>query len=105
MNKEEMTNVINKLKKPENFNYYTNYGYAHSLLITDADTIIDYFEETQQQLDLYKSVIDEAREYMRENISRDVRYREDDNYICSDWIIKEPKKLLEILDKAKVGDE
>ena len=52
-----------------------------------------------------KSVIDEAREYMRENISRDVRYREDDNYICSDWIIKEPKKLLEILDKAKVGDK
>lgn len=45
---EEITNVINKLKKPENFNYYTNYGYAHSLLITDADTIIDYFEETQQ---------------------------------------------------------
>lgn len=49
MNKEEIKEVIKKLQKGDNFNYYTNYGYAYSLLISDADTIIDYFEGMEQE--------------------------------------------------------
>lgn len=51
MSKEEITNVINKLYDPKNFNYYTNYGYAMSLLISDADIILEYIEDLQQKID------------------------------------------------------
>lgn len=58
---EEITNVIDKLKKPENFNYYTNYGWAHSLLICDADTIIEYVEKTQNNWNELNKFIEEEK--------------------------------------------
>lgn len=59
MNKEEITDVINKLNNPKNFNYYTNYGYAMSLLISDADTILEYIENLQQRIDKAIPMLDE----------------------------------------------
>ena len=64
MNKEEIKEVIKKLQKGDNFNYYTNYGYAYSLLISDADTIIDYFEGMEQENKELHNKIDKAIEYL-----------------------------------------
>lgn len=68
MNKEEIKEVIKKLQKGDNFNYYTNYGYAYSLLISDADTIIDYFEEMEQENKELHNKIDKAIEVINKMI-------------------------------------
>lgn len=47
--KEEITNIINKLLKPDNFKYYANYGYAYPLLAIDADTIIEFIEKSEEE--------------------------------------------------------
>ena len=80
MNKEEIKEVIKKLQKGDNFNYYTNYGYAYSLLISDADTIIDYFEGMEQENKELHNKIDEISDFIKENKIKRYRPIEGEEY-------------------------
>lgn len=62
------------------------------------------YNELKQQRDLYKSVIDEVREFA-DNFIETRYYSSLDEYITQFTWNKEKIDLLEILDKAKVGDE
>ena len=79
--KEEITNVINKLLKPDNFKYYANYGYAYPLLAIDADTIIEFIEKLEQknkslqsQLKAKEEVIKEVRETIKTKLQKSFAY-------------------------------
>lgn len=73
------------------------------ILETDNARLKQENQQLKEQLKQRDEVIEEAYKFAKENIHRDVEYREDDECIFSYWIINEPKKLLEILTKYK-GD-
>ena len=70
----------------------------HKVLVPEC-----IYEEVKKQRDLYKSVIDEARELLTQGIT----FCENDSQgvyeVCKITINRE-KKALEILNKTKVGD-
>lgn len=71
--KEEITNVINKILKPDNFKYYANYGYAYPLLATDADTIIEFIEKLEQENKSLQSQL-KAKEDNWNKLKQDIGY-------------------------------
>ena len=80
MNKEEIKEVIKNLQKGDIFNFYTNFGYAYSLLISDADTIIDYFEGMEQENKELHNKIDEISYFIKENKIKRYRPIEGEEY-------------------------
>ena len=64
-------------------------------------TIDNYIYELQQERALYKSVIDEVREFIKEEGC----YEEDTKIFCDDINHNELPKLLQILDKSKGSEE
>lgn len=61
-----------------------------SLFPTEAQAIIDYIEQLQQENQQLKSVLDEIREYIKE--------KEKDGTL---WTVKATDGLLQILDKGE----
>ena len=62
------------------------------------ETVMESYEELEQERNLYKSVIDEVRNFLYQSLDE----AEDESQIMSTEEFY--KKLFEILNKAKVGD-
>ena len=99
MNKEEIKEVIKKLQKGDNFNYYTNYGYAYSLLRSDADSIIDYFEGMEQENKELHNKIDKAIEILNNPWSFESGNKEVDEITY-----QKKREIIEILKDSDVDD-
>lgn len=65
--------------------------------IPDAEYVYKKYYEQKQKLDLYKSVIDEVREYIKENDLFHFGYDEEEMF---EVIVNHKEDILEILDKA-----